>query len=198
MFKKFIILALCSISVYNVHGQGIFNHAIGLSLYGYDGVPGLMYSPRWNIKKWNENSTLSIGTHFGINYGIMSDGGIIVRDIPIMLELNLGHGSHSKNEKNSGQFIGLGYGFSEIDGIGTSEGIVFNAGLRQNLNGHSFGLRVSYLLPVRPTSSEIASIGLFYTFKHDTFSGIKEPAEKVETIKPIYRKRSLLETVLGL
>jgi hypothetical protein len=197
MFKKFIILALCSISVYNVRGQAIFNHAIGLSLYGYDGVPGLMYSPRWNIKKWNENSTLSIGTHFGINYGIYG-GGVYVRDIPIMLELNLGHGSHSKNEKNSGQFIGLGYGFSELDEIGTSEGIVFNAGLRQNLDGQSLGIRVSYLLSLRPIGRDIVSIGLFYTFKHDTFSGIKETTEKVETVKPMYRKRSLLETVLGL
>lgn len=167
MRKKIPTLIWVGMSVFATHGQTSFNHAIGLSFYGNEGIPGIMYAPRWNIAKLNDNTTLSIGTHFGINFEVYSESSnsIYVLDLPIMMELNFGHGSHSNNEKNSGQFIGLGYGFSEIDEFGSSEGIVINAGIRQKLKSESGGLRLSYLYNIKSNGGNVVSLGLFYTFK---------------------------------
>ncbi len=196
MRKKILTLIWVGMFVFATSAQTSFNHAIGLSLYGNEGIPGLMYAPRWNIAKLNDNTTLSIGTHFGINFEVYSESSnsIFVLDLPIMMELNFGHGSHSKNEKNSGQFIGLGYGFSEIDEFGSSEGIVINAGIRQKLKGESVGLRLSYLYNLKSNGGNVVSFGLFYTFKQNLLSEIKETEEGPK--KPI-RKRSILETIIG-
>jgi hypothetical protein len=206
MKKNILVLMLCGLSAMGARGQSNFNHAIGLSLYGYDGIPALTYSPRWNIQKWNDNTTLSIGTHFGLNFGIYTND-IYVLDIPIMMELNFGHGSHSQNEHNVGQFIGLGYGYSEIDEMDISDGIVFNAGIRKKLMGESFGLRVSYLYNLRSTGGDVFSFGLFYTFSQTAFSRNDENKEnskandenKENSKTPKFtRKKSLLQKVLGL
>lgn len=156
-----IVFMLCFLYATSAYSQSSFNHSLGLSFYGYDGVPGIMYSPRFTLSKLNDNTNLSIGTHIGINYAIYS-GGMNLLDVPIVMEMNFGHGSDSNNKKKKGGFIGLGYGYAENDD-GNQQGLLMNVGFRRKVFDSSIGMRLSLLTDIT-FSYDYFSLGVFYTF----------------------------------
>jgi hypothetical protein len=146
-----------------VQGQTYFNHALGLSVYGWDGIPGLMYSPRLTLLSLNDQTNISIGTHIGINYGLYT-GELYVLDLPLVMEMNFGHGAHRYNEKKNGGFMGLGYGFMKLDDDNIQEqGLLMNVGFRRRVFDASLGLRLSLLTDIT-FSFGYFSLGAFYTF----------------------------------
>lgn len=154
--------------------QVSFMHSGGLSLYSISsGVnssvgPALMYSPRLNLVKLSDELTLSVGTHIGIDFFLSSNGNqnSSTFDIPLVAELNFGHGAIKQTKSKFGGFVGLGYGFTSIKTNASYEarGVLLNGGLRFVMFKKSFGLRVAYLLNSVKDVSDVSSFGLFYTF----------------------------------
>lgn len=156
-------------------GQISFSHSLGVSYYSSSlaSAPGIMYSPRINFIELSDETTISAGTHLGL--GILYNSGegasSFVLDLPIVAEINFGHGANPDTESSFGGFAGLGFGISKISSasaFGTdynnAAGIVINGGIRTIIKEKPLGLRVSYLLNTKEGYKNVIGIGVFYTF----------------------------------
>ncbi len=176
--EKFIILFIATIISSSigrtVSGQS-FSHAVGAGfISGDQGTgPGFVYSPRINMVKFGEASTISVGTHIGLaaKSGDSGSGGGSVQefigiDAPLMLEFNYGAYSYPKSESNFGVFGGIGYGFSSFSTLGPEEtftkGVFFNLGLRF---ADGLGGRVSYMENFEPEVFGSASLTVQYNLR---------------------------------
>lgn len=173
----FIILFFLQITYKGV-AQLSFMHAGGISFYNVSsGVnsslsPALMYSPRLNLVNLSDKLTLSVGSHIGLDAFLSSNGNqnSITLDLPIVAELNFGHGATKHSTSKFGGFIGAGYGFTSITTNADYEarGVLFNGGLRFVMFQKSFGIRTAYLINNLKNVSNVFSFGLFYTFGYKT------------------------------
>ena len=134
-----------------------------------------MYSPRVNLLNLNNKMTLSAGTHLGLGFALASDGtntsATFHYDLPLVAELNFGHGAHKETSSRFGGFLGAGYGFNRMQGsldspsdYRQSNGFLINGGLRFKVKNASWGLRASYLFNQKAGGENVMSLGAFYTF----------------------------------
>jgi len=158
------------------HGQISFSHAIGGSYYfaSLTEAPGIMYSPRINLFELSDELTISVGTHLGL--GLVSANSregarSFAFDLPIVAEVNFGHGANRDTKSLIGGFAGLGYGISKIGSAGTfgadsndARGLILNGGVRVIIQERSIGLRLSYLLNTKEGYENVTGVGLFWTF----------------------------------
>jgi hypothetical protein len=91
-------------------------------------------------------------------------------DLPIVAEINFGHGANPDTKSSFGGFAGLGFGISKIgssDSFGSdynnAAGLVVNAGMRAILQENPVGFRVSYLLNTKEDFENVIGLGVFYT-----------------------------------
>ena len=163
-----------------------FMHSFGGKYLFYgnsDGVTGgvLLYSPRLNLNA-EGNSTLSIGTHFGLGFNVSSrsdEGGgssSFILDLPLVAEYNVGFGSTSDADGSFGGYVGAGYGIHRASmstaygsGSATLHGPVFTGGLRFLIGSvGAFELGASYNLDlktkVKEAKSNIFGISVSYIF----------------------------------
>jgi hypothetical protein len=156
-------------------GQVSFSHSLGGSLYFSEstGAPAIMYSPRVNVLQLGDEITVSAGTHLGLGLTFNSQEGAssFALDVPIVAEINIGHGAHPDAESSFGGFAGIGFGISKIGSAGAfgsdyndAAGLVLNGGIRAEINQRPIGLRVSYLINSKLYYQNVVGIGLFYTF----------------------------------
>jgi hypothetical protein len=174
--KKSMLTALILFAAQLSFGQVSFSHSIGASIYASSGAsaPGIMYSPRLNLVNLGEETTLSLGTHLGLGISGFNSrdggGGGFALDLPIVAELNFGHGAHKDTKSDFGGFVGLGFGASILgdagafgDGYNEAVGLVINGGLRAFMGNLPVGARVSYLVNATEGYGNVFSIGLFYS-----------------------------------
>ncbi len=156
-------------------GQISFSHSLGGAFYGgeYASSPGIMYSPRLNLIELDRELTISLGTHIGFGFSSYSYEGAptYAFDLPIMAEINFGHGANPDTRSDYGGFAGVGFGISSIKSSGafsneyeSGMGIVFNGGVRALIKDYPVGVRVSYMLNLKKDFGNIYSLGIFYTF----------------------------------
>jgi len=174
--KKLLLAGIILMSTIKISiSQISFSHSLGASYYagGQVGAPGIMYSPRINFLELNKELTLSAGTHLGLGLSMNSREGAssFAFDLPIMAEINYGHGAKPKTRSSFGAFGGVGFGISKIGSSGafsadynSAVGPVINAGIRCLIKERPLGLRASYLLNTKKEFSDVFSVGLFYTF----------------------------------
>ncbi len=176
MKKLFIsVLGILFFSAQHSVAQVSFSHAIGAGIYaasdstGGASGSGIVYSPRLNLLNFNDNATLSLGTHlaFGIDLNSQEGASNFVFDFPIMAELNVGHACNTDNTNAAGFYVGAGYGFNS-EGLGMNTGLVLNGGFRTNvLFQRSLELRFALMIPFNTTSTGTTSViglNLSYTF----------------------------------
>jgi hypothetical protein len=184
IFKKLAVTFFILFVVSHVsYGQVSFSHSLGGSAYisSLASSSGIMYSPRINFMTFRRSSTtLSIGTHFGLGFSFKSEAGTssssFALDIPVVVELNLGHaaspgGRRSRSRSNFGGFAGIGFGINKVGSASSfggsyndAAGIVIDGGLRAMIAGKSYGLRLSYLLNLKEGFENVIGVGMFYTF----------------------------------
>ncbi len=146
-----------------------FQHAAGLGIYGSKDASnwGVNYAPRANFVMMADNS-ISFGSHIALGLsGKGSDGLKLMYDLPMVFEYNFGHMALPDNSQSFGGFLGAGYGFTALQGeSGTvkSNGLVLNAGLRVLISDRSFGLRVSYMQPLKSALTNVYTISLQRNF----------------------------------
>ncbi|MFZ4543738.1 MAG: hypothetical protein ACOYOA_06795 [Saprospiraceae bacterium] len=146
-----------------------FQHAAGIGIYGSKDASnwGLNYSPRANFVMMADNS-ISFGSH--IAFGLSSKGSKnykLMYDLPLVFEYNFGHMAQPDNSQTFGGFFGTGYGFTALQGeAGTvrSNGLVFNSGLRVLIADRSFGVRASYMQPLKSSLASVYTIGVQHNF----------------------------------
>ncbi|HCS19208.1 MAG TPA: hypothetical protein DIW47_01360 [Bacteroidetes bacterium] len=172
--KLFLLAIISFLSLQNSYAQLSFSHSFGASIYvsSLAAAPGLMYSPRLNFLELSDETSLSVGTHLGLGFSYNSqDGaGSFALDVPLVAEINFGHGALPDTESNFGGFLGLGYGISRIGSDATfgadyneAAGPVFNGGIRTYIWDRPLGLRASYLINTKEGYANVFSLGLFYT-----------------------------------
>ncbi|AKP52277.1 hypothetical protein CA2015_2870 [Cyclobacterium amurskyense] len=178
-----VFIALPKVSL----GQVSFSHSLGAAYYvststiiteysestSTIGSPAILYSPRINVVELGEEMTVSVGTHLGLGFSADTSTGSasFALDLPVVAEINFGHGAHADTRSSVGGYAGVGYGInrlgggSDFDGVSTNKasGPVLNGGVRALINGIPVGLRVSYLLNMEE-GGNVAGIGAFYTF----------------------------------
>ena len=146
-----------------------FQHAAGLGIYGSKDASnwGLSYSPRANLVMMADNS-ISFGSHIGLGLsGKGTDGVKLMYDLPMVFDYNFGHMALPDNSQSFGGFFGGGYGFTALQGEAgrvKSNGLVFNAGLRVLISDRSFGIRVSYMQPLKSTLASVYTFALQHNF----------------------------------
>lgn len=176
-FKICTLLCFLSFTLSNVQGQTRFSHSLGASYYSSNKTSsaGIMYSPRVNLLNLNHKMTLSAGTHLGLGFALGFDGTntstMFNYDLPLVAEVNFGHGANRESSARFGGFVGGGYGFNRMrsapespSGYQESQGFLINGGLRFKLKNTSLGVRASYLLNNKSGGQNIASLGVFYNF----------------------------------
>ncbi|PZW41481.1 hypothetical protein LX95_01157 [Mesonia algae] len=94
--KKLLLLIFIIFSSNLINAQQTFSHAIGAT--GFLGTRnanlhavGITYSPRLNIFKTGEYSTISVGTNLGIGYNLknnFAEENPITLHIPISIDFN--------------------------------------------------------------------------------------------------------------
>lgn len=175
---KFLMVGcFMSLCMYKMTGQVRFSHAIGASYYTSKSAStaGIVYSPRVNLLNLNNKITLSAGTHLGLGFAFASNGSntstTFNYDLPLVAEMNFGHGATKETSARSGGFFGVGYGFNRMgnptenqNNYLESNGFLINGGLRFKLKNTSWGVRASYLLNNKSGRQNIMSLGVFYNF----------------------------------
>ncbi|OFY64196.1 MAG: hypothetical protein A3H98_12530 [Bacteroidetes bacterium RIFCSPLOWO2_02_FULL_36_8] len=157
------------------YGQISFSHSGGASFYGSSlaSAPGLMYSPRINFLELRDELTISAGTHLGLGVVYSRDEGAssFAFDLPLVAEINFGHGANPDTRSSFGGFGGFGFGISKIGSAGAfgadyndAAGIVLNGGIRAIINKNPLGLRLSYLINTKEGFENVISLGIFFTF----------------------------------
>ena len=178
-----VFMALPKVSL----GQASFSHSLGAAYYvststviteNYEststiGSPAILYSPRINMVELGREMTVSVGTHLGLGFMLDTNSGSasFAMDLPVVAEINFGHGAHADTRSSVGGYAGVGYGInrlgggSNFDGVSTNKasGPVLNGGVRALINGVPVGFRLSYLLNMEE-GGNVAGIGAFYTF----------------------------------
>ncbi len=113
-----------------------------------------------------------LGTHLalGMSNNTMTGSKSLVLDLPLVAEINFGHGTHADTRSSVGGFAGIGYGISRLgaandygDMSHQASGPLLNAGVRALLNDVPVGFRLSYLLNTEE-GGNVAGVGFFYTF----------------------------------
>lgn len=165
--------------------QGVeFMHSLGGKYLFYsnsDGLTGgaLLYSPRINFSS-GSNSTLSVGTHFGLGFSAQTGAGgessSFILDVPIVAEYNVGFGATKDAEGAFGGYIGAGYGIHRVSmrtdyasGSASLHGPVFNGGVRFMIGSvGAFEVGASYSLDlktkVKEAKANIFGISVSYLF----------------------------------
>lgn len=175
---KFLLVGFfISLCMIDMTGQVRFSHAIGASYYASKSAntAGIVYSPRVNLLNLNNKITLSAGTHLGIGFAFASSGSntstTFHYDLPLVAEINFGHGAHKEVSSRFGGFLGAGYGFNRMQSVSDSpsdyrqsNGFLINGGLRFKIKNASWGVRASYLFNHKAGGGNITSLGVFYTF----------------------------------
>jgi len=178
MKKQILFACFFAMATASAFSQVSFCHSIGGSLYINSETAGfaILYSPRLNLAELNDESTISIGTHFG--FGLSGsvnsqDGGsgTVTVDAPLMVEYNYGLAANPDEDDDFGFFGGVGFGYNLMGGTddtfggtygGSSAGPVLNAGVRVMIAEHPLGARLSYLINVKNNGASTVGIGLFY------------------------------------
>lgn len=146
-----------------------YQHALGVGIMGNKeaGNWTAIYSPRANLIMIGNNS-FSVGTHLAL--GLSGKGTNRLRmtyDIPFTFDFNIGHKALQDNTTGFGGFVGLGYGFNQIQAeVGTikSQGLLLNGGARFLIAERSFMLRGGYLFPLKKERSSVYTVGLLHNF----------------------------------
>jgi hypothetical protein len=177
-----ILLALPNLTF----GQASFSHSFGAAYYLSSstissahsessttiGAPAILYSPRINFVEIGREMTVSVGTHLGLGMSnnTMTGSRSLALDLPLVAEINFGHGAHADTRSSVGGFAGIGYGISRLGAdnengniSNEASGPVLNAGVRALLNDVPVGFRLSYLLNTKE-GGNVAGVGFFYTF----------------------------------
>jgi hypothetical protein len=175
--KKITLFAILISFSLLLNAQTSFSHSIGGGIVGVGPnftVPTLMYSPRLNIKSIGENSTISVGTHFGLGFNLESSnsrtGGssgnsFININLPVLAEYNFGRGSSPDNEDGFGFFIGAGGGLNYAavsGGAASSYGPMGNAGVKFQIANYDLGLRGGYMLDLSSNKLNVWVVNLLY------------------------------------
>jgi hypothetical protein len=172
LFATGLFALLC---IGQISAQTSFSHSLGGTAYispNVDGI-GITYSPRLNVVEIVDEVTLSVGTHLGLGFNFSSDregsSNSFVLDLPIVAELNFGHGANPDARSSFGGFVGFGYGISKMGaeddfGVGRNDaaGLIVNGGIRAIIMERPVGLRVSYLLNSKSGAESVLGVGIFY------------------------------------
>jgi hypothetical protein len=175
IYLTVLFLVLCS-SANLVHAQASFSHSFGASQYFSDnmGAWGFTYSPRVNVVELHDEATISVGTHLGAGIQYSRYGNSFwVLDLPLAVELNLGHASSPLSDANFGAFLGGGYNFMQIRDLhydpafspAPVHGPMVNGGIRAFVFDIPFTLRAAYTLNVskgKEQAPHAIAVGLFY------------------------------------
>ena len=169
--KKTLLLAVIAIVFFALPkvslGQVSFSHSLGAAYYvststtsteysestSTIGAPGILYSPRVNVVELGREMTVSVGTHLGLGFMLDTSSGSasFAMDLPVVAEINFGHGAHADTRSSLG------------GSTNKASGPVLNGGVRALINGVPVGFRLSYLLNMEE-GGNVAGIGAFYTF----------------------------------
>lgn len=174
IFCLFFFIVLLA-TTEETNAQISFSHALGGSFYagGHASAPAITYSPRLNFIQVGEEFTISAGTHIGLGMDFNSQEGArsFALDLPLVAEVNIGHGATRETSSGFGAFFGAGYGISKLGSASAfgsdyndAAGFVVNGGLRALIAERPVGLRVSYLLNTKADAGNVFGIGIFYTF----------------------------------
>jgi len=184
MKKPILLSFFLIIFSLNSFRQISFSHSLGLGLYVNTSTGGFaaVYSPRLNLLNFNDNATISIGTHLGVGFsGTVSSqtgsSGSLVLDAPLVIELNVGHACTTESSHAFGFYLGFGLGYNSMSyvddegNVGTSTaGLMLDGGIRTNIiKDKSLDLRVSYLVDASGLTSGVFGFGLAYTFGMETY-----------------------------
>jgi len=178
MFQKFkhlffLSLLLCG----KVFSQSVtVSHALGTSAFlkGETFSQALTYAPRLNFLFFGSGHTVSIGTTTSMAIVFASnafDEPIVTFDVPLTLDLNLGHASDEDSDAGFGGFVGLGpcynniwdYSYQQFNyrKLPGTVGLVFNGGIRfDSYVIGSYTLRGSYMLNFQNGGSNVIGLNV--------------------------------------
>lgn len=170
-FTKFFLTLSAIFICQLANAQVSFSHAAGMSFFvgGEAATPAFMYAPRLNVVEFGDEATLSVGTHLSAWIVLSSrnpSSNAYALDIPLVAELNFGHGAHPDADSDFGGFVGLGYGISFLGGNNnenSASGPVANIGARMYIADKPVGLRLSFLYNTEEEGENVFGLSLFYT-----------------------------------
>ncbi len=152
-----------------------FHQETGFSVYfsPYAIIPVATYWGRVNFLEPKKELSVSASMPISLGGSIGSYGGLLVLDVPLTIDVNIGDRSTDKAISKAGAFIGAGGGFNLMIGNGymRSFGPLTHAGLRVTspFTGRSVTLRFSYLFGLGGDdvsgvdyNPNIFGIGMFY------------------------------------
>lgn len=130
--KKLLILSIFALSISKVNAQAFVSAPVGISISSYKNdlssanvsTFNFNISPRINVLEFNDNFSLSAGTHIEVGYVLNSDNLYafdpefqfvevekkknFLINIPLVAELNFGLGSTENTDGEVGFYIGGG------------------------------------------------------------------------------------------
>lgn len=152
------------------------SHAFGSSgfLKGETFGQGLTYAPRLNFLFFGTGHTVSIGTTASIIpvFASLAEAPpVITFDVPLTVDVNLGHASDEDSDAGFGGFVGLGPCYNNIWDYSTQQynyrqlpgtvGLVFNGGIRfDTYTIGSYTLRGSYMLNFQNGGSNVIGLNI--------------------------------------
>jgi hypothetical protein len=145
-----------------------FKHSFGAgaSFYTFDQVREpvfhLAYNPSLSLTKAWSDLSLSIGTQLGAGYHFetpVDDSAFFYAEIPLLLELNMGHNASKDFYSDLGWFIGGGYSYHLFKEV-WNHAPVATIGVRGFVFGPSFSIRYSRYFAIQEDDASMHTITL--------------------------------------
>ncbi|MFZ9848687.1 MAG: hypothetical protein ACO3EE_11115, partial [Flavobacteriales bacterium] len=162
LFVLLFSIFFCAVQAQNSNSadttfKPTFHQESGFTVYlsPYAIIPVATYWGRVNFLEPQKELSVSASIPISLGGRIGTFGGLLVLDVPLTVDVNIGDRSTKKATSKAGAFVGAGGGFNLMLGNGyvRSFGPLTHAGLRVTspFTGRSGTLRFSYLLGIGGT-----------------------------------------------
>jgi hypothetical protein len=145
-----------------------FKHAVGIGSAFYkvnesrEPVYMISYSPTLSLTKSFSDFSVSVGSQLSGGYHFANsadDSSFLFADLPILVEMNLGHNASKDFYSDLGWFFGGGYSFNLFKER-WQQGPVVSIGARAFILGPSFTLRLMRFFAIREEDVSLYSVTL--------------------------------------